>query len=366
MKSNLCSLLILIFAFIFANAQYAAAAGNVDGELLTVEKEDLSGPINIQLGVRVDYQRDYRNGDAFEDNCGFKGKYLMFDISGNITDKFSYVYRQRLNAIHTNANFFDGTDQLKLMYRFDKRWDVTAGKMSMAFGSMEYQYDPLEMYMYSEWGGSIPCYKFGVSLGCNITPNDRVVLQFHESPFDKRHMDLYAYTVAWYGNHNWFKTVYSANVLEYMPGKFIYYLALGNKFDFDHVTVDFEYSNRATANHTVFFKDFSIVGQVAWHPNSRWNFYGKATYGKNDTGDAADECVVDGTDITQVGAGVEFCPIRNYDKLRIHAAYGYSFGKNGKEESELQDDRHYVSVGLLWRMDIVKIVKDIWTAAKKK
>lgn len=365
MKSKFSMLLTFFLVFVFTNAQYITASENVDDESLTVEEEDLSGPLNISLSARVDYQRDYRNGDAFEDNCGFKGKYLMLDVSGNITEKFSYVYRQRLNAIHRNANFFDGTDQLKLQYRFNKRWDITAGKMSMTFGSAEYQYDPLEMYMYSEWGGSIPCYRFGVSLGCNITPSDRVVLQFHESPFDKRHMNLYACTFAWYGSHNWFKTVYSANVLEYMPGEFIYYLGLGHQLDFKNVVIDFEYFNRATNRHTFFFKDFTIAGQVAWHPANRWNIYGKATYELNNTGDFADECVADGTDIAQVGAGVEFFPIKHYNDLRIHAAYGYSFGKNGNIESDLQDDCHFVSVGLLWKMDIVKLAKDIWNKTKK-
>ena len=287
MKSNFSVLLTFLLAFVVSNAPYVSASENVDDESLTEKTEDLSGPVNIEIGARVDYQRDYRQGDAFDDNCGFKGKYLMFLVTGNINEKFSYVYKQRLNEIHKNANFFDGTDQLKLMYRFNKKWDITAVKMSMAFGSYEYQYDPMDMYMYSEWGNSIPCYKFGASLGWNAGANDRFELQFHESPFDKRHMDLYAYSLAWYGTHKALKTVYTANVLEYQPGEFIYYLGLGHHLDLGNFAVEFEYLNRATKNHAFFFKDYSIVGQVAYRPTDRWNVYAKATYGYNNTGDVA-------------------------------------------------------------------------------
>lgn len=45
--------------------------------------------LNLQGEVRVDYQREYLDGDAVKSNSGFKGKYVNFQLSGEISDAFS-------------------------------------------------------------------------------------------------------------------------------------------------------------------------------------------------------------------------------------------------------------------------------------
>ena len=361
MKNNLCSLLLLSGMFATASTFSATAQNNKSDGVQTASKEDLSGPVNIELAARVDYQRDYRESISINDNSGFKGKYLMFTMNGNITDKFSYSFRQRLNELHHKNSFFDGTDAMWLKYRFNKRWDITGGKMALAFGSYEYQRDPMEMYFASEFWNTIPCYKFAVSIGCNVTDNDRLVAQFSESPFKKKDMDLYGYTFAWYGNHHWFKTVYSANVLEYQPGNYIYYLCLGHRIEFGKMALELDYMNRATKNHNFLFKDCSVTGELSVQPNDKWNVFAKASYSCNNTFDPADACVWPGTDVTHVGGGMEFYPLPNGNKsIRVHAAYNYSFGDNTNPDGINNKDQHFMSVGVLWRMDIVDLAKKIF------
>ena len=66
--------------------------------------------INLKGEVRVDYQRDYIDGDAQKSDCGFKGKYVNFQLDGTIAKGFTYSYRQRLNKAHADQSFFDATD----------------------------------------------------------------------------------------------------------------------------------------------------------------------------------------------------------------------------------------------------------------
>ena len=326
---------------------------------LTSEEEEYKGPLNIELGTRLDYQREYLDGDAIREHNGFRGKYLMLVINGNIGKRFAYSYRQRLNELKKDQSFFDGIDFMNLTYKFNPRWDVTAGKMALAVGSWEYDRNPMYVYNFSEWLNYLSCFKFGVSVGYNVTGKDRLVAQVTESPFNEKN-DLYGYHLAWFGNHDWLHTIYSANVLEYRPGKFIYYLCLGHRLELNRWTVELDYVNRATERHAFFFKDCSVVGEVAYAPSSHWSILAKGSYTVNNSHDASDVCVMPGTEISQVTGGVEFFPLKGGNRaIRFHAICGYNFGTNTKADAVVQDKQLIMSAGVQFNMDLVKLVKNI-------
>ena len=77
-----------------------------------------SKTVNLQLETRMDYQREYLDGDAILPNSGFKGKYLNVILNGTINEHWSYSYRQRLNKAHADATFFDATDWVHLTYMY--------------------------------------------------------------------------------------------------------------------------------------------------------------------------------------------------------------------------------------------------------
>ena len=52
-------------------------------------KAQESKVVNLQLETRMDYQREYLDGDAVKPNSGFKGKYLNVILNGNINDHWS-------------------------------------------------------------------------------------------------------------------------------------------------------------------------------------------------------------------------------------------------------------------------------------
>jgi len=327
-------------------------------------QDEKPSPINVKAEVRVDFQGDYVDGATIEDNSGFKGKYLNLVLFGDISKSFSYSYRQRLNKAHADYSFFDATDWIYLTYTTPNRqWALSAGKQVVGIGGYEYDRAPIDLYFCSEYWNNIACYQFGASLTyATKSGNDKLMFQACESPFRANAHGLYAYNLMWMGTHKWFSSLYSLNMMEYMPGEYIYYVTLGNEFRFGRkAKLQLDIMNRAAEGHSFLFKDFSVMGEFSCGIGQKFGAFGKATYDTNKSGVMADYCVMPGTDITRVGAGVEFYPLPKGDRsVRLHAAYCYTFGTNGNAEAPvLLDNQSLFSVGLTWKIDIVSLTKKI-------
>lgn len=320
-----------------------------------------TGPLNIKLGTRVDYNRVYQKDDLMEDQSGFKGNNLMISIQGNITEKFSYRFRQRISSTKSNASFFDGTDYMWLQYNFNNRWDIRAGRVAVEYGSAEYQRDPSDQYVFSDYWNYPACYLFGVNVGYNLTANDRLVFQAAESSFrTKENGDLFAYALSWYGNHDFFHTMYTLNMTEYSNGNYIWYISLGNQFDLGKVTVNFDYMNRFTDSGS-FWKDCTLRGEVMFRPSDYFNVIGLAVYSSNKTHDLGSGYMPYGTELTRFGGVLEFSPIPKIDKhLKLHAGYSYCVGHEGVKNQVPDQNRHLITCGVQWEMDIVDLAKKIF------
>ncbi|MBR6760291.1 MAG: porin [Alistipes sp.] len=327
-------------------------------------QDDERQSINVLAEARVDYQGNYLDGHHICDESGFKGKYINLIVFGDISNSFSYSYRQRLNKAHADATFFDATDWIYLTYTTPNRhWALSAGKQVVGIGGYEYDRAPIDLYFCSEYWNNIGCYQFGASVTyANKSGNDKIMFQACESPFKQKGSDMYAYNLMWYGSHGWFNSIYSVNMMEYMPGEYIYYIALGNEFRFgDCGKLQLDVMNRASKGEPFFFKDFSIMSELSFNLGQKVGVFGKATYDTNKSGVMADYCVMPGTDITRVGAGIEFYPLPKGNRsVRLHANYCYTFGVNGNATAPvLMDNQSLFSVGLKWKIDIASLTKKI-------
>ena len=54
--------------------------------------------VNLQLETRIDYQREYLDGDAVKSNSGFKGKYLNVILNGTINAPRQSIYLNPLRG----------------------------------------------------------------------------------------------------------------------------------------------------------------------------------------------------------------------------------------------------------------------------
>lgn len=322
-----------------------------------VHAQDQNEILNLRMEVRADYMQEYQHADKIDPNSGFMGKYLNIRMDGTIAEGLSYSYRQRLNRPNKNASFFDSTDWITMTYSFGN-WGLSAGKQVVAIGGYEYDGAPIDLYFCSEYWNNISCYQFGVS--ASYAPggkNDTFTFQLCESPFRKNVLnvngkEMFAYNLMWTGNHGFFSSLYSVNMIEYMPGRFINYIALGNRFSVGDFVLELDLMNRAAAIKDFPGKDFSVMSELLWHATDRLDIFAKMTYDVNKAVSGGDLCVAPGTDIVRVGGGLEFYPLKKTRDLRLHLNCCYTDGI--ATSGVLRPFQTIWDCGVTWRMNLLK------------
>lgn len=318
-------------------------------------------PISMRLEARGDYKREYVDGQYQKDPSGFKGEMLDVYLQGSIGQKFSYKYRQRLNGINRDYNFFDATDWLYMAYSPSERLTLMAGKWVVLTGCWEFDPAPIDVYQLGEFCYHFPCYNWGVNAIVSTKKgNDKFIAQICESPFRRQYKqkhgeagEMYAFNLVWYGNHGFYHSSSSLNLMAYAPGRYISYLCLGNRFNIGrHIEWDIDFMNRAASGQPLFFRDCSIMSRFAYRFSPMVSAFAKASYDVNRTHTDKDLGLNQGTEITRVGAGVEFFPLKD-DRVRLHANYSYAFGHNTTPHAVVRPKQSYFDIGLTWRMKIL-------------
>ncbi|MEG0517964.1 MAG: porin [Bacteroidales bacterium] len=289
--------------------------------------------ISIRFDTRFDFQyttygKDKDTDIKPEDESGFVGRYLKLIIDGKISDKFSYSFRHRLYMNNGNVKeFFSATDWANITYTPNSKFSITAGKQMICIGTIEYDYAPIDVYFASDFWNHVSPFQVGVNVGFRPTDKHTIYAQVTNSPFsDKAFSNLYAFNAIWYGSiTNWFKTIYSANMIEYEKGNYINYIALGNKFIWGNAEIDLDYMNRYAGKKTAFFEDFTLMGKISYQISNKFKIFAKGGYDQNKTQVAGEEFIYDryvlpGVERGFYGAGAEYFPLNtSKNNLRIHA-----------------------------------------------
>lgn len=318
-------------------------------------------PVHLKVEARGEYDYEGIDGKTMHDNTGLRGNIVDFKLEGDISRHFSYTYRQRLNTLNKDSSFFDSTDWLYLNYAPNEHWSIMAGKWVVLTGGWEFEPPPIDCFQLCEFCYNFPCYQWGVTT-TYTTPkkHDNIMLQVTQSPFRKMYegasgkgAQMYGYGLIWMGNHGVYKPLWSFNMFEREPGRYMSTIGLGNRFNFGKkIEWDVDFLNRACNDQTILFKDFSVMSRFCYKFCRRFNVFAKVSYDTNKSGTAYDQTVLDGTEITRIGAGFEFYPLKNND-VRLHGNYSYSFGKNTNENGYLQDKQSLVSIGVSWQMKVL-------------
>lgn len=290
--------------------------------------QDFNPTLRLKLDTRFDFTLRVPNSNNLKPQSSFDGKFLNIILDGEINDRFSYNYRQRLilDGLGGYRSFFNATDWIYLTYKIDENFFISGGKQVVAIGGYEYDAAPIDEYFWTEFWNNVVCYQFGVS--ANFKSNNEkhnLGFQVSNSPFANATLQgLYAYNLIWYGNMNWFNTIYSVNMIEYEKGHFINYIALGNRFRFGNMVFDLDLMNRASEKQKNFFADYTIVGKLNYKIINKLNLFTKGGYDQNKAQSPYasfiyDRFVVPGTEYLFYGLGLEYFPIKNSDDVRLHA-----------------------------------------------
>lgn len=329
------------------------------------------GPMIERFSVetRMGWQMQRMDEVTDDSRTGFRGEYINMYLFARLYKGLSFRWRQRLN-ITNERNFWDSTDYLMMQYDFNRHWQIAAGKQVAAIGGYEYDRPAIDLYYNSEYWNNIPCFQLGASVAYTFNNGDRLMFQFSNSPFRKSigNNNTYGLSLMWTGKHGLWETIWSVNAFQCTGGRWINYIALGNRFNLlpeGKLWLEADFINRASSRQTFLFKDCSVSAELSGRPHPTVRVFAKYTYDVNHSGTDADVCVTDGTEIHGIGGGVEYEPFSKYpDILRLYGAANYNTGTNSNPDGILKDGLACVNVGLKVNLDILQGLR--WALKKRK
>ncbi|MDD2562898.1 MAG: porin [Salinivirgaceae bacterium] len=319
-----------------------------------VLSQDTVPTVRLKFDTRFDFTAKVPMQDSLSTLSSFDGKYLNIILDGEINDKFSYNYRQRmiLDSKPTYQSFFNATDYLYLTYKINRNFSVAGGKQIVAIGGFEYDEAPIDIYFWSNFWNNVTCYQIGGSLNYKTSDDKHTIgFQIVNSPFTTESLQgIYAYNLIWHGNFDGFNTIYSLNRIEVEKAEYINYITLGNKFSINKLSVEVDLMDRFSDNQTNLFSDYSIIGKFKYSLNNKLSLHVKAGYDQNKSQEPTDlfiydRYVIPGTEHAFYGAGVEYYPINDSRDLRIHAVWT-------SNNNTLQYQTF--NIGVRWQMNISK------------
>lgn len=361
--------------------------------IANIEKK--TDKFNLFLDMHGSFNLDW-NSSHFNE-AKFKMNQLRIEAKGNINDWLSYRYRQRLNKGDSQNGYRDNVlnsiDIAGIGINLDK-WSFFLGKQCAAYGGIEFDMNPIEIYQYSDMVDYMSNFMSGVNVAYNFTPRQQLQFQVLNA-YNDSSREMYGnytkakipllYTVNWNGNFNdVYKTRWSASFMNETKGEHMWYFALGNDFNIsDKVQAYFDwlYTREGVDRKGIIT---SIVQPDGWesttgyktaktdimsfilHLNYRfhpaWNIFAKAmaenegVYKTHEQEGAPGHIVEAGRYRTAWGyvGGIEYYPLKDRN-LHFFAAYvgrTYKYSDRAKVYGADDYSTNQFSVGFIWHMPV--------------
>ena len=358
-------------------------------ELTDVKKK--SDKFNLYLNMQGGFDANFRDG--FEEGT-FKMRQLRIEAKGNINNWLSYRYRQRLNRSNDGGGMIDNVptsiDYAGIGIKLNNRFNLFAGKQCTAYGGIEFDLNPIDIYEYSDMIENMSNFMTGLNIGYNLTSTQQLNLQILNSrngSFDSTYgiteneegklPDLKSgklplvYTLNWNGTFNdIFKTRWSASILNEAKSKNMYYYALGNELNLDkfNMFLDFMYAQEGIdrngtitgivgrpGGHNVFDTGYlSVVTKLNYRFLPKWNVFVKGMY-ETASVTKSTEDIAKGNYRTSWGylAGVEYYPMEtNLHFFLTYVGRSYNFTSRAKILGQEDYSTNRISVGFIWQMPV--------------
>ena len=348
--------------------------------------------INTQMNFNMNWSGE---GGTNFDGGKFAFKQLRLEMKGNINDWLSYRYRQRLNKGQSEGGYFDNIlksiDIMEVGFRY-KKVNFVVGKQCAAYGGIEFDLNPIEIYQYCDMIEYMDNFMTGVRAEWNLNPKQQLQFQILDGvalnpgemygPNVEKAKLPFLYTANWnatFGD-NIYKTRWSASFMNEVKNKHMWYLAFGNQFNLTSqwgAFLDVMYSREgidrkgiitnvisdspsaaAVDGHNAYNTEyFTLLLHTNYFITPKWNIFGKVAWERNGVYKASQgvEKGNYGTDWLYVG-GVEFYPLKDRG---LHFFLTY-VGQNVNHSKMAQDTygaskkyfTNMLTAGFIWQIPV--------------
>jgi hypothetical protein len=344
---------------------------------------------NLYLNMQGSFDAKFNYGGENGFNQGsFYMRQFRIEATGKVYDWLWYRWRQRLNRDNAGGGMIDNLpnsiDYAAIGVKFNKNLSLFAGKQGVAYGGFEYDANPIEIYQYSEMIENMSNFMTGVTITYDFNPDQQLAFQILDSRNGSQESTYGAnlensrlpliYTLNWNANmfNKKWQTRYSASIMEEVHGKYMYYLALGNQFNFSKkcdmyfdIMSSLEQVDRkgvitnlcggqsAYNGHNAFNTMYnSFVAKVNYRFLPKWNIFAKGMY------DMASVFKTDGvltagnyrTTVSYIG-GIEYYPMES--NLHFYLALvgqSHIFTDKAKVYGSNDYSTQRVSLGFIYKL----------------
>ena len=342
---------------------------------------------NFHFLLNLNNSFDVNQADGEFQNAKFNMRQIRIEAKGNINKTFSFRWRQRLNRNNSPAH--DGIDNMPassidvagIGIRTSDVFSMFLGKQCAAYGGIEFDLNPIEIYEYSDMVDYMSNFLTGANFQFQIHPNHQLQLQVLDSRSASME-DMYGlgydhskvpllYTVNWNGSFGGvFNTRWSYSIMSQAEGYQSYYLALGNELNLDKFNAFFDVmymregiDREGIVTGIVGPKDdeghqndaeyLSFVMKAQYRISPKWNIFVK--------GMLENEGLSKGTKVLEKGkyrtaygylAVIEFYPLNN-SNLHFFLTYvgrHYSYTDRAKVYGNENYSTNRISLGYIWQL----------------
>ena len=213
---------------------------------------------NMQFGLRSEFV------DGDHTQTRFKNEQFRLEFRGQVTNKLYFRFRDRYTRAQTSEsvdNLSRSTDLAYIRVDASDKWGIYAGKLCADWGGFEFDYNPIDIYEYSDIIEYADNFLTGAGVSYMLTPKHQFTFQVLDSR-TKTFTELYgpqpnyteaiaplAWVLNWRGNllGGKLKTIWSAavhteahNIAEDKSAN-MYYYALGQELTLGKFVVAYDF-----------------------------------------------------------------------------------------------------------------------------
>lgn len=230
--------------------------------LIPEDKQGLLKNMSMIANTRFALRNEFTDGDYTQSR--FMMEQFRLEIKGKIHDKVYFRFRDRYTRAQTSEsldNFSRSTDLAFIRVDATKKLSIMAGKMCADWGAYEFDYNPIDIYEYSDIIEYADNFLTGVGVSYQLSSKHQLTFQMLDSR-TKTFNDLYgeqphfeegkmplAFVANWRGSlfDGKFNTIWSyafhneARNTELDEPAGMNYIALGNQVKLGKFTVEYDF-----------------------------------------------------------------------------------------------------------------------------
>ncbi len=385
MKKILLFALLFVPTTIMAQQDKDASAGeeSLFEKITKIEKKQ----DNFHFLLNLNNSFDVNQGNGEFQNAKFNMRQIRIEAKGNFNKTFSFRWRQRLNRNNSPAP--DGIDNMPsssidvagIGVRTSDVFSMFLGKQCAAYGGIEFDLNPIEIYEYSDMVDYMSNFLTGANFQFQVHPNHQLQLQVLDSRSASME-DMYGlgyeqskvpllYTVNWNGSFGGvFNTRWSYSIMSQAKSYQSHYIALGNELNLDKFNAFFDImymregidregivsgivGNNPQGGHLNDAEYLSFVLKAQYRFSPKWNVFVKGML-ENEGLSKANGVIEKGKYRTAYGylAGIEFYPLKssNLHFFLTYVGRSYSYTDRAKAYGADNYSTNRISLGYIWQL----------------